>query len=101
MHSLTKEAITEYSSNRKINIDEAQGKAYRVLSAGNALSVALYMNIQQFAAALDTGRELKVCQDQISGLQSQIDELRRQVDRLTAVPATSDVPTAGSEEKVI
>jgi len=85
---------------QKINIDDAQGKAYRVLNAGNALSVALYMNIQQFAAALDTGKELKICQDQISGLQSQIDKLRGQVDRLTAVPTTVATPASGSEEKV-
>ena len=73
-------------SEQKINIDEAQGKVYRVLSSGTALAAALYLNIQQFAAALDTGHELKVCQDQISGLQAQIDELKRQMERLAAVP---------------
>lgn len=84
---------------QKINIDEAQGKAYRVLSAGTALSVALYMNIQQFAAALDTGQELKVCQDQMKDMQGQINELNNKVDRLTAVPTTVADPIAGSEEK--
>jgi transcriptional regulator with XRE-family HTH domain len=96
-----RETVPTYgNAAQKINIDDAQGKAYRVLSAGNALSVALYMNIQQFAAALDTGKELKICQDQITDLQSQIDELRGQVDRLTAIPSITADPAAGSEEKV-
>jgi cell division protein FtsL len=85
----------------KINIDEAQGKAYRVLSAGTALSVALYMNIQQFAAALDTGQELKICQDQIKGMQTQIDELKGKVDRLTAVPIIAEDPAAGSDKEAM
>lgn len=88
--SVVRKSVPPYGAlvpEQKINIDEAQGKVYRVLSSGTALAAALYLNIQQFAAALDTGHELKVCQDQISGLQTQIDELRGQVDRLTAVPA--------------
>jgi uncharacterized protein YjlB len=99
MHSQAKEAIAECSSNRKINIDDAQGKAYRVLSAGTALSVALYMNIQQFAAALDTSHELKVCQDQMKDMQEQINTLNQKMDRLTAVPTTVADPIAGLEEK--
>ena len=86
---------------QKINIEEAIGKAYRILSAGNALSVALYMNIQQFAAALDTGHELKVFQDQMKGLQLQIDTLREQVNRLTAAPSIAEGQGDGSEEKVV
>jgi transcriptional regulator with XRE-family HTH domain len=85
----------------KINLDDAQGKAYRVLLAGNALSVALYMNIQQFAAALDTGQELKVCQDQMRDMQSQINELKGKVDRLTAVPTTAEDPAAGSDKEAM
>lgn len=85
----------------KINIDEAWGKAYKVLSAGTTLSVALHMNIQQFAAALDTGQELKVCQDQIKNMQSQINELKGKVDRLTAVPIIAADPATGSEKKAM
>lgn len=88
-------------SGQKININEAWGKVHRILSAGTPLSIALYLNIQQFAAALDTGRELKTCQEQISGLQAQINELRGQVDRLTAHPAiAADLP-AGSDKKAM
>jgi cell division protein FtsL len=86
---------------QKINIDEDWGKAYKVLSAGTTLSVALHMNIQQFAAALDTGQELKVCQDQIKNMQSQIDELKGKVDRLTAVPTTTADPAAGSDKEAM
>lgn len=85
----------------KINIDDAQGKVYRILSAGTALSVALYMNIQQFAAALDTGQELKVCQDQMKEMQTKIDALTRRVDGLTAVPTTTADPAAGSDKEAM
>lgn len=86
---------------QKINIDEAQWKVYKILSAGTALSVALYMNIQQFAAALDTGQELKVCQDQMRDMQSQINELKGKVDRLTAVPTITADPATGSDKEAM
>ena len=70
-----------FNSDQKINIEEAMGKAYKVLNAGTALSVALYMNIQQFAAALDTGQELKECKDLMKSMQQQIDALNHKVDR--------------------
>ena len=101
-HTIIKDTENPYGLGpQKINIEEAIGKTYKVLSAGTALSVALYMNIQQFSLALDTGKDLRVCQDQINGLQSQIDELRGHIDRLTAVPATSDAQADGSEKKII
>jgi len=78
-----------FSSNQKINIEEAMGKTYKVLTAGTALSVALYMNIQQFATALDTGQALQICQDQMKAMQEQINTLNaRHVG-------------AGSEEKAM
>lgn len=85
-----------FSSDQKINIDEAIGKAYKVLTAGTALSVALYMNIQQFAAALDTGRDLTACQEQIVNLQDQINNLKLQVDRLSAAPSGAERQGDGS-----
>jgi len=78
-----------FSSDQKINIEEAMGKAYKILTAGTALSVALYMNIQQFAAALDTGQSLQICQEQIKAMQTQIDALHARIDRLTA-PSTAE-----------
>ena len=89
------------SSDQKINIEEAMGKAYKVLLAGTALSVALYMNIQQFAAALDTSQELRECKDQIIDLQAQINDLRRQVDRITAPPHGTEGQGDGSEKEVM
>ena len=86
---------------QKINIEEAVGKAYKILSSGTALAAALYLNVQQFAIALDTGHELKVCQDQISGLQTQINDLRGQVDRLTASPASAADFAASSDKKAM
>jgi transcriptional regulator with XRE-family HTH domain len=89
-----------FNSDQKINIEEAMGKAYKVLNAGTALSVALYMNIQQFAAALDTGQALKACQDQMKAMQEQIDALHAKVDRLTA-PSTTERQGDGSEKKAM
>jgi transcriptional regulator with XRE-family HTH domain len=82
------ETMDSYGSDtQKINIEEAIGKAYKVLNAGTSLSVALYMNIQQFAIALETGQALQLCQEQISGLQKQINELKQQVNHLNTNPA--------------
>ncbi len=89
-----------FRSDQKINIEEAMGKAYKVLNSGTALSVALYMNIQQFAAALDTGQELKACQEQIKSMQEQIDDLNKKVDRLIA-PSTAERQGDGSEKKAM
>jgi hypothetical protein len=81
------ETIASYSpATKKINIDEVQGKVFRILSADTALSAALYMTIQQFAEALDTGHALQKCQEQIGCLQTQINELKQQMDRLMVVP---------------
>lgn len=91
---------TTFSYDQKINIDEAIGKTIRVLSAGTALSVALYMNIQQFAAALDTGQELKECKELIKGMQEQIDALTAKVDRLTA-PSTAERQGDGSGKEAM
>jgi intracellular sulfur oxidation DsrE/DsrF family protein len=77
------------------------GKTYKVLSAGTALSVALYMNIQQFAAALDTGHALQACQDSMKEMQTQIDELTKKVDRLTASPTISGGQGDGSEKEAM
>lgn len=88
-------------SDHKINIEEAIGKAYTVLSAGTALSVALYMNIQQFATALNTGHALQFCQDQMKDMQAQIDVLKQQVDRLTAAPITAEGQGDGSAKKAM
>ena len=89
-----------FNSDQKINIEEAMGKAYKVLNAGTALSVALYMNIQQFAAALDTGQELRECKGLIKAMQSQIDDLSAKVDRLSA-PSTTERQGDGSEKKAM
>jgi prefoldin subunit 5 len=59
------------------------------------------MNIQQFATALDTGRALQVCQDQMKGLQSQIDMLKEQMDKLTAAPSTAEGQGDGSAKEAM
>ena len=99
---IIKDIESPYSGGmQKINIEEAIGKTYTVLSAGTALSVALYMNIQQFAAALDTGHALQLCQDQMKGMQEQIDALNRKVDGLTAAPITAEGQGDGSVKKAM
>jgi cell division protein FtsL len=97
----TTNADALFNSDQKINIEEAMGKAYKVLNAGTALSVALYMNIQQFAAALDTGQELKACQEQIKNLQEQIDDLKRQVDRMSPLPPGAGRQGGGSADQAM
>lgn len=75
---------------QKLNVDEAMGKTYKVLSSGSPYAVALYLNVQQFSNAVDAAQELRACHDLITGLQSQMDDLRRQVNRLTAPPTTAE-----------
>lgn len=89
-----------FHSSQKINIEEAMGKTYKVLNAGTALSVALYMNIQQFAAALETGEELNKCKDEIADLRKDMIVLKRQVDSLTA-PSIPERPDDGSEKEAM
>lgn len=95
---LHKSSDAMFSSDQKINIEEAMGKAYKVLGAGTALSVALFMNIQQFAAALDTGEALKSCQDQMKTMQEQINALNARIDGLTA-PSTAERQAGTGSEK--
>ena len=90
-----------FVADQKINIEEAIGKAYKILSSGTAAAATLYLNIQQFASALDTGQELKICKDQLTDMQAQINELRGQVDRLTAVPATAADLAASTDKKAM
>jgi len=75
------------STTQNINIEEAIGKAYKVLNAGTSLSFVLYMNIQQFSKVLETDQTLKLCRQQIDDLQKQVNEIKRQVNHLTANPA--------------
>lgn len=75
------------SATQKINIEEAIGKAYKVLNADTPLSFVLYVNIQQFATVLETDQALKLCRQQIGDLQKEISELKKQVNRLTTNPA--------------
>ncbi|KQC10756.1 MAG: hypothetical protein APR62_11275 [Smithella sp. SDB] len=91
-HGVVCENMGSYDSTaQKINIEEAIGKAYKVLNAETSLSFALYMNIQQLAIALETSQTLKLCQDQIKDLQKRISELEQQVDHLsTNISATKE-----------
>jgi hypothetical protein len=105
VHHHIKEAQMQYNPNpdalfksdQKINIEEAMGKAYKVLTAGTALSVALFMNIQQFAIAQETGKELQECKELVKGMQSQIDELNTKVDRLSSHPTSTEGQGDASE----
>jgi len=109
VHHHIKEAQIQYNSNpdalfksdQIINIEEAIGKAYKVLADGSALSVALYMNIQQFAAARETGRELQECKELVKGMQSQIDELTAKVDRLSSRPTSTEGQGDASESEKV
>jgi hypothetical protein len=86
---------------QKINIEEAMGKTYAVLTSGTAYSVALYLNIQQFKSAVDASREIAACQDRITTLETQVDDLRREVNRLIAPPTIADPPAAFSAKEAM
>lgn len=101
VHSQIKEAQILYGADQKINIEEAMGKAYKVLTGGSALSVALFMNIQQFAAAQDTGRELQECKELVKGMQLQIDDLKSKMDRLSTRPSSSEGQGDASESEKV
>ena len=75
---------------QRINIEEAMGKTYKVLTSETPYAVALYLNVQQFSNAVDATKELSTCQDRITNLETQVGALRNQVDRLTAPPITSE-----------
>lgn len=92
-HVTLREPKADYgapAAEQKINIEEAVGKAYKILSSGTAFSIALYLNIQQFAAALGSSQELKACRDEISELKAQMLESRGQGDRPTAATEPGD-----------
>ncbi len=74
---------------QRINIEEAMGKTYKVLTSETPYAVALYLNVQQFSNAVDATKELSTCQDRITNLEAQVGVLRSQVDRLTAPPITA------------
>lgn len=74
----------------KINIEEAIGKTYKVLSSGTPYAVALYLNVQQFSSAVDATQELHACQYRITNLETQVNDLRNQVNRLSASPTTAE-----------
>lgn len=86
---------------QKINIDEAMGKTYEVLKSGAPYAVALYLNIQQFKGAVDTTREVQVCHELITGLQTQVDDLRRQMLALTAPPITAEQQAASLQKEAM
>ena len=75
---------------QRINIEEAMGKTYKVLTSETPYVVALYLNVQQFSNAVDATKELSTCQDRITNLETQVGALRSQVDRMTAPPITSE-----------
>lgn len=91
----------ETTMDQKLNIDDAMGKAYKILSSDTPYAVALYLNIMQFASALDVGREMEKCIDELKELKSQVNKLRQQVDRLSAVPTTADQPEDSSQKAAI
>jgi hypothetical protein len=59
------------------------------------------LNIQQFAAALDTGQEVKACREEIGELKAQVAELKGWVERLSATPPTADGQDVGSVKKAM
>lgn len=88
---------------QKINIDEAWGKTYKVLKSGTPYAVALYLNIQQFSSAVDSSLEIHACKEELVDLKAQMADMKRQLNRLTAVPdtATAQEDSLESEKKAM
>ncbi len=97
-----REPKTDYgapATEQKISIEEAVGKAFKILSSGTALSNTLYLIIQQFADALDGSRELNACRDEISELKAQMLESRGKGERLTTAPSIATEQIKPSSKK--
>lgn len=73
----------------------------KILDSGNdGVANALIKNVEEFARAVDTAVELTSCQERLDVMQSQINELKRQFDRITAPPIgveQSDASSAGEK----
>lgn len=82
----------------EIRISEAMTMMARVLESGTSYATALYFNIVHFDRAIAATQELHACQDRITNLETQVAALRRQVDGLTARPASSDQPAEPLEK---
>ncbi|MGD0020788.1 MAG: hypothetical protein ABSC54_00650 [Smithellaceae bacterium] len=79
---------------QKINIEEAVGKAYKILSSGTPAAAVLYLNIQQIAADL-------ACRAEIEELKAQVAELKGWVKRLSPNPSSAVEPDAGSDKEAM
>lgn len=73
--------------------DEVQAVIHDVtdimFSGQHGIISALVSNVREFKRAVDTASELKECKLLLSGMQEQIDELNKKVDRFTAPPITA------------
>jgi transcriptional regulator with XRE-family HTH domain len=95
--SVVRESVPPYGAlvaEQKINIEEAVGKAYKILSSGTAAAAVLYLNIQQIAADLS-------CRAEIEDLKAQVAELQGWVQRLSTNPTTAVEPGASSDKKAM
>ena len=59
-----------------------------MFSGQHGIISALVSNVREFKRAVDADSELKECKMLISGMQEQMDELNRKVDRFTSSPTT-------------
>lgn len=64
----------------RLNVDEAMGKAYIILSENSELSHCLNTIVQQMSAAVKTRDDLKDCHDQLDKMQKRIEELEKKLD---------------------
>lgn len=85
----------------EIRISEAMTMMARVLESGTSYATALYLNIVHFDRALSATKELRVCQEDIADLKNEVAALRRQVEALTAPPASSAQPAASLEKEAM
>lgn len=61
-----------------------------MFSGQHGIISALISNVREFKRAVDTATELKECKTLMTGMQDQIDGLRRDINRLTAPPTIAE-----------
>jgi hypothetical protein len=95
---------TEKNANYETEDDlkDVVSDVIKIMQSGNAgIIKALVKNVQEFSLAVDTARELTTCLESIEGMQKQIDDLNKKVDKLTAHPDGVEHQDAGSEKKAM
>lgn len=81
--------IKEQSSTYNFNKYKVVTEVGEILDSGNTdIITALVRNVQEFKRAVETAARLDVCEEELKVQRKEIDDLHKQVDKLTTPPTT-------------